>query len=286
MNTTINYSEIIVKTQEELDTIPVNFRGRIYIEFGTCINCAIVRHRYCGSVVARGNSSVVARGNSFVVARDNSYVAARDNSYVAARDNSSVAARDNSSVEALDNSSVEALDNSSVVAWGNSSVEAWGNSQIINRLCTGRINIFGNARIVYMPKTITEYCDFYNIEHDEVFGKFYKCVHKIDGRYFSDHNGLFEYVIGEKAIPDSFDNDPNEDCGHGIHVAHLNWVLDCGRNWSDIAIIEVEAKLDDVVVPASSVGEVRCKEVKVLREVPLEECGPYGKILAKRLAAN
>ena len=134
-----------------------------------------------------------------------------------------------------------------------------------------------------MPKTIEEYCDFYGLKHDKKTGKFYKCVHKRDNRYFSDNDCGFEYVIGQKAIPDSFDNSVYEDCGHGIHVAHLNWVLDYGRNWSDLAIIEVEAKLKDIVVPKSALGKVRCKEVTVVREVPLEECGLFGKILAKRL---
>jgi hypothetical protein len=137
-----------------------------------------------------------------------------------------------------------------------------------------------------MPKTIMDYCDFYGLKHDKKTGRFFKCVHKVDGRYLADKDGSFEYVIGEKAVPDSFDNDPSEDCGHGIHVAYLDWVLDYGRGWSDIAIIEVEAKLDDIVVPNGAPGKVRCKEVTVVREVPLEECGLFGKILAKRRAVQ
>ena len=245
-----NLYEITVKTQNELDMIPLDFKGRIYIEFGTCFNPVIVRNRYYYKVVARGNSSVVACGNS--------------------------------SVEAWDNSSVEAWDNSSVVARGNNSVEGFANAQIVDCLSGGRIEITGNARIVYMPKTIEEYCNFYGIKHDKKTGKFFKCVHKRNDKYFSDHANFFEYVIGEKATPDGFDNNKKEDCGHGIHVAHLNWVLDYGRNWDDLAIIEVEANFDDIVVPEYSNGKIRCKEVTVVREIPLEECGLFGKILAKR----
>ena len=321
----INYKalyEITVKSQSELDMIPLDFKGRIYIEFGDGLSPAIVRNRYYYSVEAWGNSSVVARGNSSVVALGNSSVVARDNSSVVARgtssvvawdngsveawdyssvvawENSSVVVRDNSSVEARDNSSVVARDNSSVVARGTSSVVAWdyssvvawsyssvegnGNSQIVDMLCGGRIKITGNARIVYMPKTIIEYCDFYGLKHNKKIGKFYKCVHKIDGKYFSDNDRSFEYIIGEKAIPDKFDTNKNQDCGHGIHVAHLNWALDYGRYWNDLAIIEVEAKLNDIILPNGHYGKVRCKEVTVIREVPLEECGVYGKILSKR----
>ncbi len=249
----IDYSrleEITVRDQEELDAIPDDFTGRIYIEFGTLYNRAIVRKEYPGSVVARGNSRVEAWGNS--------------------------------SVEARENSSVEAWGNSSVVARENSSVEARGNSQVVDRLTFGRIEITGNARIVYMPKTIEEYCSFYGIEHDKKKGKFFKCVHKKEDTFFSGYDKNFVYKIGEKAVADKLDPDPREDCGHGIHIAHLAWVLDYGNNWDDLAILEVEAELDKIVLPDGCPGKIRCNEVKVIREVPLEECGIYGKILAKR----
>ena len=59
----IDYSkleEITVKSQSELDDIPDNFAGRIYIEFGTGWKMAVVEKNYCNCVEARGNSSVVA----------------------------------------------------------------------------------------------------------------------------------------------------------------------------------------------------------------------------------
>ena len=63
-----NLSEITVTTQAELDAIPDDFKGRIYIES----NCRIVvSKRYYWSVILLENSSVVARGNSSVVAREN-----------------------------------------------------------------------------------------------------------------------------------------------------------------------------------------------------------------------
>ena len=85
--------EITVKSQKELDAIPLDFKGRIYIEFGKPWNRAVVNKKYSRSIEARGNSSVVAR----------------------------------------ENSSVEARENSSVEAWGNSSVEAWGKFQCSSR---------------------------------------------------------------------------------------------------------------------------------------------------------
>ena len=42
------------------------------------------------------------------------------------------------------------------------------------------------------------------------------------------------------------------------------------------------ADIDSIVVPANGTGKVRTDKVLVLREVPLEECGLLGKILAKK----
>ena len=94
---------ITVKSQAELDAVPVDTDKIIRIEFGTDDEPAIVKMKYKYPIRAYGNSSVVAHGNSSVVACDNS----------------SVVAYGNSSVEAHDNSRVWVYDNSSVVRGGN-----------------------------------------------------------------------------------------------------------------------------------------------------------------------
>jgi hypothetical protein len=313
--------EITVRSQEEFNDIPDDYKGRIYIEFGVYGNRAIVDRKFYRSVEARENSSVEAWGNSSVEARENSSVVAwgnssveawenssveaRENSSVEAWGNSSVVARENSSVVARENSSVEAWGNSSVEAWGNSSVEAWGNSsveargnssveawenssvvatgntQVVDRLSKGKIEITGNARIVYMPKNIEDFMNFYGIKHDKKQAVFFKSVHRVEGKYISDRDSSFEYPIGE-TVKEICDQDVTEDCGTGIHIAHIGWCLDFGKNWTDIAIIELEVDIDKIVLPDDTSGKVRTSEAKVIREVPLEECGVYGKILAKR----
>ena len=286
-----NLSEITVTNQAELDMIPDDFKGRIYIKSDVQI---VVSKRYYWRVVARGNSSVVARGNSSVVAWENSSVEARGNSSVEAWGNSSVEAWENSSVVARGNSSVVAWENSSVEAWGNSSVEAWGNSsveasanaQVVNRQIKGTIQISGNARIVYMPKTIHEFMDFYGIKHTKTKAVFYKAVRKqTDGILISDYNASFEYEVG-KTKSEKCDPDVKRECSYGIHISHLDWALRFGSGWDNLAIIECETKIDDIVVPEGTDGKVRTSKIKVLREVPLEECGVYGKILAKRLKSK
>ena len=315
----INYAElaeITVKSQEELEMIPDDFTGRIFIQFGTCWSPAIVKKSYVGSVVAResshvvawesshvvaresshvvawGNSSVEAResshvvafGDSFVVAFGDSFVEARESSHVEAWGDSSVVARESSHVVAWGNSSVEARESSNVEAFGDSFVEADGNSQITNFQPTeARIQISGNSRIVYNPKTIEEYVSFYGIKHNKKTGHFFKAVRRSeDGTLYSDYNASFRYVVGETAR-EVCDPDVTEECSYGIHISHLDWALGFGSDWSNLAIIEVETDLDKVVVPFAGNGKVRTSEVKVLREVPLEECGVFGQILARRL---
>ena len=224
---------ITVKSQEELDMIPLDTEDIIRIEFGTFWSPAIVRNRYKYRVVARENSSVVARGNV----------------------------------------------------------------QVVDFLQGATIQLSENARTVYMPRNIGEFMNFYGIEHDKTTALFYKAVHKRKSstlyanskkitsfsEYVSDYDEDFKYEIGKKIISNGFDDNPEEHCGKGIHISHKSWALDYGRNWKDLAILEVEVKIKDILLPKHSDGKVRAPQVKVIREVPLEECGLFGKILLKRI---
>ena len=251
-------NEKIVNSQAELDAIPVDYNGRIIIKFGTPYNRAVVNKRYKLPVVAWENSSVEAW------------------------ENSSVEAWENSSVVAWENSSVEARGNSSVEARGNSSVVAWGNSQIVDAGRLGRIKAFGNARIVYNPDNIEDWAKANDISIIDGKIRLYKAVHKRDGKYVSDWDSRFVYTIGEIAEADDFTHTPSKDCGHGIHMATLAWSAAYGCDWKDIALLELEADADEVVVPLYETGKVRAPKALVIREVPLEEAGIMGKILAKR----
>ena len=261
-------NEKIVTSQAELDAIPVDYNGRIIIKFGTPDKRAVVSKKYLRSVEAWGNSSVEAYGNSSVVARGNS----------------SVVAYDNSSVVAWDNSSVEAYGNSSVEAWDNSSVEAYGNSQVVDAHRRGNIKVFGNARVVYNPDNITDWASANGIAITDGKIRLYKAVHKRDGKYVADWDNDFAYTIGAVAETNGFTTDPAEGCGEGIHMATLGWSAAYGRGWGDIALLELEADADEIVVPLYETGKVRAPKALVIREVPLEEAGIMGKILAKRRA--
>ena len=180
------------------------------------------------------------------------------------------------------NSSVEAWENSSVVAWGNSSVVAKHNSQVNDKTQTHKVSVSSNARVVYDPQNIKEYIYTYELENDGKTVRLFKAVHKRNGKYMADWTP-FEYVIGEVAEADSLDDDVKEDCGHGIHMAYKEWCVSYGANWPDLAILELEAEIDGVIVPLGGPGKVRAAKAKVIREVPLEECGLYGKVLSRRM---
>ena len=275
-------NEKIVTSQAELDAIPEDYNGRIIIKFGTPAKRAAVDKKYLLSVVAGENSSVVARGNSSVEAYGNSSVEAYGNSSVEAWGNSSVVAWGNSSVVARGNSSVVAGGNSSVVAGGKSSVEAYGNSQVVDARRRCNIKVSGNARVVYNPDNITDWALANGITITDGKIRLYKAVHKRDGKYVADWYNDFIYTIGAVAEANGFTTDPAEDCGQGIHMATLGWSAAYGRDWGDIALLELEANADEIVVPLYETGKVRSPKALVIREVPLEEAGIMGKILAKR----
>lgn len=347
-----NLTEIKVSTQEELDAIPDDFKGRIHIvsrkniivrkkyhhkvivekkthikalgnsdieslDDSTVVACEnSIVNAYGNSnvraldnstvmawdyasveafkdsiVIANGNSKVTAsvhsnveaRENSFVKARGFSYIEAKDNSRVEARDHSTVIAYGNSVIIALDNSNIEAGENSCVDVWNNSSVIATGNAQVMikqNNVC-GEIRVRGNARIVCQPKTINEFMDFYKIKHTKTKAVFYKAVHRTKERdvFASDYNRCFTYTVG-KTKKEECDTDTNRGCSYGINISNLRWALNYGATWNDLAIIECETKISDIIIPENSNGKVRTSKIKVLREVPFKECGVYGKMLA------
>ena len=185
---------------------------------------------------------------------------------------------------AYDNSSVEAHGNSSVRAYGSSSVWAWGNSQVVDAHRRGNIKVFGNARIVYNPDNITDWASANGITITDGKIRLYKAVHKRDGKYVADWDNDFIYTIGAVAEANGFTTDPAEDCGQGIHMATLGWAAAYGRGWGNIALLELEADADEIVVPLYETGKIRAPKALVIREVPLEEAGIMGKILARRRA--
>ena len=243
-------NEIIVKTQEELDNVPMDYHGRIIIKFGTWLNPAILKKSYdYARAVLRDNASAVLRDNARAVLRDNASAELWDNASAELWDNASAELWGNASAELWDNASAELWGNASAELRGNASAELWdnasaelrGNAQIVDVCRSGRASVSGNARVVYLPQSLEEFISHYGIKGDGEI-TLYKAVHKYNEQYFSDHDDEFEYRIGEIAVPDNgFDDNAHEKCGAGINMAPLHWCLDYGREWSDLAILEMTA---------------------------------------------
>ena len=172
---------------------------------------------------------------------------------------------------------VVARGNSQVVAWGNSQVVARGNVQIAQYSDRAKLEVSGNARIVKLPQTIQEYCEFNGITVKDGAAILYKAV-RLDGRSFKDSS--FFYAVGE-TVTNRCDPSVDDQCSYGLHVAHLHWAIDFGRG-HNFKIIECAVPMEKIIVPRDNDGKVRTSELMVLREVPMEEWGIYGKIITRK----
>ena len=112
---------------------------------------------------------------------------------------------------------------------------------------------------------------------DTVIVRYYKAVHKRDGRYMSGWDGKTEYRVGEW-IEAETDGEPDRVAVKGLHVASLEFAVNYGKRWKDAAILEVETDIHDVIVPDAK-DQVRTRRFRVVREVPREE-------IANRAAEN
>ena len=104
---------------------------------------------------------------------------------------------------------------------------------------------------------------------DTVTVRYYKAVHKRNGRYMSGWDGKTEYHVGEWVEAET-DGEPDRVAVKGLHVASLEFAVNYGKGWKDAAILEVETDIHDVIVPDAK-DQVRTRRFRVVREVPSEE---------------
>lgn len=109
----------------------------------------------------------------------------------------------------------------------------------------------------------------------ELMVRYYKAVHKHDGKYISNYDKKMEFKVGEWAEAQT-DNDPDKVAVKGLHIASLEFAQNFGDGWRDVAILEVEADIHDIVVPDAK-DQVRTSRFKVVREVPFSEMGEWGQ---------
>ncbi len=148
---------------------------------------------------------------------------------------------------------------------------------------------YGNAALTDEMKGFLEkYQRWFNrrpikgYDGDQVMARYYKAVHKRNGRYISNFDGKTEFVIGEWMSFDT-NGDPDAVAVEGIHLASLEFAQNFGNRWKDVAILEIETNIHDVVVPDAK-DQVRTSRLRVLREVPMDEMGEWGKAHSRAAA--
>lgn len=126
---------------------------------------------------------------------------------------------------------------------------------------------------------LAEYESWFNrrkatVEEEKTTRIYYKAVRKIDGKYISAWDNKTEYIPGQ-VLETATDTNPDRVAVKGIHVASLEFAQNYGDSWNDVAILELEIDIKDIVVPDAK-DQIRASKVKVLREVPFEEMGAWG----------
>jgi hypothetical protein len=135
----------------------------------------------------------------------------------------------------------------------------------------------GYNTIIVTQDEKLNYCKKYNIKYDleKNTATLYKAVHKkgkvSDGGfvYHSDFDESFTYQIGEWVTTDEFSSSRVSMCAPGIHVAPYGWAVGYGLLWPDVAILELQVNIDDIVIPYETNGKVRVPKAFVTREVPI-----------------
>lgn len=117
-----------------------------------------------------------------------------------------------------------------------------------------------------------------NYNADNVMVKYFKAVHKTDGKYISNYDHKTEFKIGEWSETE-VNTDSDSVAVEGLHVASMEFAQSFGERWNDVAILEVETNIHDVIIPDAK-DQVRTSKFRVVREVPFEEMGEWG---AKRI---
>ena len=153
--------------------------------------------------------------------------------------------------------------------------------------CRGYDNQDRNAEeAAEIERVKAKYTEWFNHRstngyQSEIMATYYKAVRKKNGKYISNYDAQTEYVVGEEISVETDDN-PDSVAVKGLHVASLEFAKRFGDSWKDVAILEVKANIHDVIVP-DALDQVRVTRLKVVREVPFEELGEWGR---RRLEAK
>jgi hypothetical protein len=140
----------IIKTQEEMDALPLDFNGTIYVEGGDRYSPLDLRIVFeDANVIVRGeawvklwesshaelwgSSHAVLRGSSHAVLRESSHAVLRESSHAVLRESSHAVLRESSHAELWGSSHAVLRESSHAVLRESSHAELWGSSHAVLR---------------------------------------------------------------------------------------------------------------------------------------------------------
>ena len=256
---------IIVKSQEELEKISLDFDGEIYIEGGTKENPLNLKINFQYAVV-------IVRGSAYL---ESVYGSAQIR-YVS--DSAQIrSVSDSAQIGSVSGSAqIELAGEAMVSAYSAKKIVCSGYNIVkIRKSDRKNVHLVMNKQstLVIIPDfkpTFAEFVKRYPVQVKDKTAILYKAVHKKDGRYFSENQKDFEYIIGETKTH-GIDKSTDESCGVGLHVSFKGWAIGFGAGWDDMALLECEVPIKNIVVARDCDGKVRTNLLKVIREIPKEE---------------
>ena len=90
-------------------------------------------------------------------------------------------------------------------------------------------------------------------------------------------NGGVKYEVGKRVVDKNFNDDEHVQCGAGLNLASLDWVLRSYREGYKILICEFNKTTENgepnICIPVASDGKFRVRELTVVAEKDLKEVG-------------
>jgi hypothetical protein len=256
-----------IKSQKEYEENK-NFDGILIIK--NAIECIILRENSRAELW--GNSTAVLWENSRAVLRENSRAVLWGNSTAVLREKSTAVLWENSRAVLWENSRAELREKSRAVLWGNSTAVLRENSRAdgmdnasILKYNNNKIKLYGNASAKDYIQPVYDR-DILNILPDKQDKKIilYKCVDPADNKDFYSHT--IKYEIGKETICPDFDNDPERECGGGLHLCFT--ALET-ISFNKGKILKCLVNKRDIVIYKYNIQKVRCRKVLPIAEVNL-----------------
>jgi hypothetical protein len=237
-----------------------------------------------------GDSTTVLKGSGQAVLRGNSRAVLRENSRAELWENSRAVLYGNSRAELRENSQAELRENSQAVLWGNSSAALWERSRAalwetsLAKVFSPESQVKAEHHAVVILEGVSPSVQpgpgvqvirrepfRHNLEsfrqaHGLVPEKGEFILYKLVRKDFTDiWSKSITYLPGETITYPDWDLSPERRDGGGLYLSATP--EDARRQHLQGRLLLCAVKPEDMVVHPDTITEVRCRQVRVLREV-------------------